>query len=91
MGTIYSNGSSDFYERMKYLIDSKKLPTGKPFAVVEASYGRTFLIGQLYPGYNYGEFFAISHNFDNNAFLFTLDNQIFRMYGLGVTLQQSTD
>lgn len=91
MGTIYSNGSSDFYERMKYLIDSKKLPTGKPFAVVEASYGRTFLTGQLYPEYNYGEFFAISHNFDNNAFLFTLDHQIFRMYGLGVTLQQSTD
>lgn len=88
MGVIYSNSASDIYERMKYLIDNKKLPAGKPFTIVEGSYGRTFLTGQIYLDYSYGEFLAIGHNFDNNAFLFTIDNKLFRMYKLGATLQQ---
>ncbi len=88
MGTIYSNSAPDLYERIKYLVDNKKLPTDKPFAIREASYGKIFLTGQIYGDYKYGEFLAIGHNFDNNAFLFTIDNNVFRMYALGVTLQR---
>jgi len=87
MGTIYSNSAPDLYERIKYLVDNKKLPTDKPFAIKEASYGKIFLTGQIYGNYKYGEFLTIEHLFENNIHLFTIDAGVFRMYDIASTLR----
>lgn len=82
MGVVYSNASPNLYERMKYLIDNRMLPTDKPFIMREGSYGIAFIAGQIYADYQYGEFLFLSHGNTENAVLFTINAGTFSMYEL---------
>ena len=90
IGIIYSNGDSSTYNRMKYLIDNKMLPLNKPFVIIEGSYGRVFIAGQIYQDYRYGEFLCIEHHYNAYFRVFTLDNGVLRAYMLSSTLEEST-
>ena len=57
--TIYSNGGA-LEEKVKYLIENKKLPVNKPFMIKEGHSGNYTYIGHIYDSWNYGGFLVIT-------------------------------
>ena len=57
--TIYSNGGT-LEEKVKYLIENKKLPTNKPFLIREAHSGNNIFVGHICDSWNYGGFLVIT-------------------------------
>ena len=59
--TLFSNGGA-LEEKIKYLIENKKLPSDRPFMIREAYTAISVCIGHIYNSWNYGGFLVISFN-----------------------------
>lgn len=76
---VSSNSDPELYNRIKYLIDNKKLPTGTPFMKIENSYGNYLLIGHIYDNYQYGEILIIQHLFKDSLYVACIDGGVLRL------------